>query len=106
MACSIGHRLAAEHRSAVRADGLPDRIVQAVSLLGEWGGFCQSEGRDGKILLRCPDCPLALVVTGHPEVCLVMETVLADLLGVPVQQRCETGPAPKCHFEIQAGGTA
>lgn len=106
MARAIGHRLAAEHRAAVRADALPDRIVQAVSLLGEWGGLCQSEGQDGNVLLSCSDCPLALVAAGHPEVCLLMETALADLLSVPVRQRCQSGPVPKCHFEIQADGTA
>src|SRR5262245_11802829 len=73
---AVGHRLAASQRSAVQADNLPERVAQAVRLLGDWGGFCQSEGQDGKVVLRCSDCPLALVVVGHPEVCRLMETVL------------------------------
>jgi predicted ArsR family transcriptional regulator len=106
MARAVGHRLAAEHRSTVQAQSLPDRIAQAVSLLGEWGGVCQSEGQDGRTVLRCSNCPLALIAVGHPEVCLLMETVLADLLSVPVQQRCRAEPAPQCHFEIRADGTS
>jgi predicted ArsR family transcriptional regulator len=104
MARAVGHRLAAEHRSAVHADNLPDRVAQAVTLLGEWGGLCESEGQDGKVVLRCSDCPLTLVVAGHPEVCRLVETVLSDLLRVPVQQRCQAEPAPQCRFEISAGG--
>lgn len=102
MARTIGHRLATEHRLAVNADNLPDRVAQAVTLLGEWGGFCQSAGQDRMIALRCSACPLALVVVGHPEVCRLVETVLADLLSVPVKQRCRTEPAPQCYFEIGA----
>jgi predicted ArsR family transcriptional regulator len=61
---AVGHRLAEECRAAVRADTLSDRVTQAVALLGEWGGFCTPERQDGKVILRCPDCPLALVVAG------------------------------------------
>jgi predicted ArsR family transcriptional regulator len=102
VARTVGHRLAAEHRSAVGAGNLAERVAQAVKLLGEWGGFCQSAGEDGRIAVRCSACPLALVVGGHPEVCQLVEAVLADLLGVPVQQRCRTDPSPQCHFEIGA----
>ena len=77
------------------------RVAQAVALLGEWGGFCDSERRDGTIALRCPECPLGLVVAGHPEVCRLVETVLADVLGMPVHQRCRMDPAPQCHFEVE-----
>src|SRR5262249_7994149 len=35
VARAVGHRLAAEHRSAVRAENLLGRVAQAVTLLGE-----------------------------------------------------------------------
>src|SRR5205823_4273849 len=100
---AVGHRLAANHRSAIQADNLTDRVSQAAALLGEWGGFCQSETLDGKIVLRCSDCPLALLVADHPEVCRLMEVLLADGLGVPVSHRCRTEAPPQCYFEIEAG---
>jgi predicted ArsR family transcriptional regulator len=96
----IGHRMAAAHRSAVEADKLEDRVAEAIALLGEGGGACESERHDGKLVVRCFDCPLAVAVIGHPELCRLVETMLADLLGVPVQQRCEPEPTPQCYFEI------
>jgi predicted ArsR family transcriptional regulator len=99
---AAGRRLAAAHRGAVRADNVPGRVAQAVALLGEWGGFCESQGQDGKSVLRCSNCPLGLVASAHPEVCHLMEAALADLLGVPVRQHCRVGPSPGCHFEVEA----
>jgi predicted ArsR family transcriptional regulator len=97
---AVGHRLAAEYRPAVRAEKLEDRLAEAIAVLGEGGGACESEQQDGKLLVRCFDCPLAAAVVGHPEVCRLMETMLADLLGVPVQQHCQLEPAVQCCFEI------
>jgi predicted ArsR family transcriptional regulator len=98
---TIGHRMAPSYRPAVAAGHPPDRTDQAIAVLRELGGFCESERQDGKVGLRCFDCPLAPVTLGHPEVCVLVETVLADLLGVPVHQRCQAGPTPKCYFEIE-----
>ena len=100
---TVGHRLAPSYRPAVQASQPRERIEQAISVLRELGGFCKSEEGDGKITLRCFECPLGLAVVGHPEVCQLVETVLADVLGVPVQQRCQTEPVPQCSFEIETG---
>jgi len=40
------------------------------------------------------------VVLEHPEVCRLAETLLTELVGVPVQEYCErTSPAP-CRFVV------
>src|SRR5205807_1590917 len=96
MVRTIGHRLAPSYIPAVQAARRRDRIGQAVNVLRELGGFCEQAGQDGKAILRCFDCPLAVAVADHPEVCRLMETVLSDLLGVPVHQRCRTDPPPQC----------
>ena len=98
---AVGHRLAANYRPAVQAVQPQDRIAHALSVLRELGGFCQQKGENGKILLRCYECPVAVAVVGHPEVCRLVETVLADALGVSVHARCQTDPSPQCHFEIE-----
>ena len=59
--------------------------------------------KNGTLLLGCVDCPLATDANGYPELCRLTETVLADVLGVPVRQQCRTAP-PQCHFEIAASG--
>src|SRR5262249_48006338 len=100
MARTVGHRMAPNYRPVVQAGRPPDRGEQAVTVLRELGGFCEAERQDGKIVLRCFECPLAPVVEGHPEVCHLVETVLADVLGVPVRQRCRAEPSPQCFFEV------
>jgi len=100
---TVGHRLAPSYRPAVPAEQPQKRVEQAISVLRELGGFCKSEGGNGKITLRCFECPLGLVVMGHPEVCQLVEALLADVLDLPVQQRCQTEPAPQCYFEIERG---
>jgi predicted ArsR family transcriptional regulator len=97
---AAGHRMAPNYRTPVRAGRTRDRVEQALTVLRELGGYCESERQDGKVALRCFDCALAPVVEGHPEVCRLVETVLADVLGVPVHQHCRTGPPPQCYFEI------
>jgi predicted ArsR family transcriptional regulator len=96
----VGHRMAESHRSAVQAEKLEDRVAEAAMLLGEWGGACEPESGNGKLVIHCIDCPLAVAAAGHPEVCDLIETMLADLLNAPVQQRCQSEPSPQCRFEI------
>jgi predicted ArsR family transcriptional regulator len=98
---SVGHRLAPGYRTVVQAQSAS--IDQAIALLRELGGFCEQQGGNGRVVLRCFDCPLAVAAAGHPEVCNLVETVLADVLGVPVQQRCQMDPSPQCSFEIETG---
>jgi predicted ArsR family transcriptional regulator len=103
MVRTVGHRLAANYRPAAPARRAHEYVSQAASVLRELGGFCEGERQNGKVVLRCFECPLAVAVASHPEVCGMMETLLADVLGVPVRQRCQTGPPPQCRFEIEAG---
>src|SRR3954452_22838926 len=98
---TVGHRMAAEYRPAVPADGLRERAESAVSVLGSLGGLAELEGGDGKFLIRSFDCPLAVAAAGHPEICRLVETLLADVIGATVHQRCQTEPSPQCYFEVR-----
>ena len=104
IARTVGHRLAPIYRPAVQASQSQDHIEQAIALLRELGGFCERHEGNEKVALRCFECPFAEAVVGHPEVCLLVETLLTDVLGVPAHQRCELEPSPRCRFEIEAGG--
>jgi predicted ArsR family transcriptional regulator len=102
---AVGRRVAEDHRSAVQADKLRDRVAQAVTVLREWGGLAEPDEDDGNLVIRCYDCPLAVAVVGHPEVCRLVETMLGELLGARVQQRCQVDPAPQCYFEVGVADT-
>jgi predicted ArsR family transcriptional regulator len=99
---AVGHRMAAAYRPAAQTDEFSDRVGQAITVLGELGGLAGLEEGDGKLVIRSFDCPLAVAVAGHPEVCRLVETLLTDIIGVPVRQHCRREPAPRCYFEVAA----
>ena len=76
-------------------------------VLNGLGGLAELEEHDGGFVVRGYSCPLAGVTPAHPEVCRLAETLIAELAGVPVQERCDRGERPRCCFEIaSAGGIA
>ena len=95
---SVGRRLAQEHSK--RADGAHARLESAVEALNELGGLAELEGRDGAVVIRGYSCPLSGVTPDHPEVCRMAETLISEVAGVPVNERCERGERPRCCFEI------
>jgi predicted ArsR family transcriptional regulator len=95
---SVGRRLAGEH--STRVDGAHTRLESAVEVLNELGGLAELEERDGAVIIRGYSCPLAGVTPDHPEVCRMAETLIAELAGVPVHERCDRGERPRCCFEI------
>src|SRR3954447_9675356 len=97
---TVGHRMADGHRPAGPVDGLRERAELAVTVLGTLGGLAELEGGDGKLVVRSFDCPLAVAAAGHPEVCRPAGTLLADVIGAAVHQRCQTEPVPRCYFEV------
>ena len=103
---AVGHRVAEEYRPAVPAGGLRERAELAVKVLVSLGGLPElEEAGDGKFAIRSFDCPLAMAVAHHPEVCRLVETLLADVIGAAVRQRCQREPALQCCFEIGATET-
>ena len=94
----VGRRLAAER--ALSASDMAARIDAAAGVLNELGGLVEVEADDGTFLVRSYSCPLAAVVPGHPEVCRLMETLLSELVGVPVRERCDRNGPLRCAFEV------
>jgi predicted ArsR family transcriptional regulator len=95
---SVGRRLAGEH--STRADGAHARLETAVEVLNELGGLAELEERDGAVVIQGYSCPLAGVTPDHPEVCRMAETLIAEVVRMPVQERCDRGKRPRCCFEI------
>jgi predicted ArsR family transcriptional regulator len=76
------------------------RLEAAVGVLNELGGLAQLEERDGAYLIQGYSCPLAALTPEHPEVCRMAETMLTEVAGVSVYERCDRGERPRCCFEV------
>ena len=94
----VGRRMA-EGRGPLQ-DGVWTRTEEAVAVLNELGGLAELEERDGGLVIRGYGCPLAALTPDHPEACRMVETLIAELAGVSVRERCERGAKPRCCFEV------
>lgn len=99
---TVGRRLASGFRHAVRGVRLRHRIPEVLAVLQEIGGLAEMEEREGKLCIRGLDCPLGGAVTPHRQACRMAEAMLAELLGVPVHERCQVEGQIRCQFEIIA----
>ena len=99
---AAGRRMA-EERAIPSGGDLRGRLEAVVNVLGELGGLAELEEHDGGLVVRSYGCPLSAVVPGHPEVCRLVETLLGELAGVPVRERCDRGKSPRCRFEVVKG---
>lgn len=94
----VGHRIAAANSAGER--DFPQRLDAALAILGNLGGLAEAEVSEGGVVIQGYSCPLAAAVEGNPDACLMAETLLSDLIGVPVHQVCDHGPPPRCRFEV------
>jgi len=93
-----GRRMA--EARGIPVGGGPTRLEAAVGMLNELGGLAEIEERDGGLMIRGYSCPLAGVTPDHPEVCRMVEALIAELAGVPVHERCDRTTKPRCCFEV------
>jgi predicted ArsR family transcriptional regulator len=97
----VGRKLASSHLERSSKRSRRDRIKVALELLKELGGSARFENRDGKDFIYGPHgCPLAAVTGNHPDACLIIESLLSEIVGVPTRKCCEYGQTPRCCFEL------
>ncbi len=97
----VGRHLAAAHAPADEA-AFKARLDEAMKVLENLGGQARVTKENGRLLIRGTGCPLAAVTANHVEVCGMLETLLAQIIGVPVRQTCARESSPQCCFEVQA----
>ncbi len=95
---ATGRRLAARWKTL--SGNSNTRLEAAVEILNELGGMAELEQHNGVSCIWSSSCPLAAVVPDHPAACRLAETLVTEMVGAPVQERCEKGDAPRCHFEV------
>lgn len=96
-----GRRLA--DAAGGRATGsLYDRASAAASFLNSLGGSVQVEDRREGVTLQGSACPLATAVSGNPNTCLAVESMVGEIMGASVQERCEhSGGRHRCCFMVK-----
>ena len=94
----VGRAVAAD---APEAHDLDSRLKIAVKVLETIGGAAEIERDGDRIMIAATGCPLAAAVTVHPEVCRLAETLVAEIVKVPVEEKCDREGRPKCRFEIK-----
>jgi Predicted transcriptional regulator len=99
----VGHRLA----ESSKTDGasLPARVDQASRVLNELGGVTTVERTEGGrgLTIRGCGCPLSAAVCEREEVCLAVQTMLSEITGAEVRERCDrSSERPCCAFEVSS----
>ncbi len=84
---------------------LASRAQRALQVLEAIGGSAQIEQHEDRVVIQGNGCPLAAAVAVHPEVCQLAETLVAEIVKAPVEERCDRTARPQCRFEIEAGVT-
>ncbi len=95
-----GRAVAEDHLDQVRGRSRHERIETALRVLSDLGGLATLSEIDGKQFIRGNGCPLAAVTASHPEACLIVESLLSKIIGVPAKKCCEYNGAPRCCFAL------
>ncbi|MFL5487352.1 MAG: helix-turn-helix transcriptional regulator [Gemmatimonadaceae bacterium] len=98
---SVGKRLASGF--VAPSGALSTRVTAASDLLNALGGVTsvQKSGQAYQIVGRA--CPLSGAVEADHCVCAAVTSLVAEVVGADVTERCDRSGRPKCCFEISSG---
>jgi predicted ArsR family transcriptional regulator len=98
-----GRALAAEFARPSRAaeQSLSARVESVSELLNtELGAITEVVREDGGLVIRGAGCPLSALTGKHRAVCLAIESMVKDIVGVPVRECCDRTDRPRCCFYV------
>jgi predicted ArsR family transcriptional regulator len=98
---AAGRAVAQEHLVELKGKTREQRIGAALRILKDLGGAATFREEAGKHFIYGNGCPIAAATANHPEACLLAESLLTNIIGSPVKERCIRGPAPSCCFEVK-----
>ena len=93
----VGRAMATD---APEGGSLQSRVQTAVKMLEAIGGSAEIVEQGDITVIKGNGCPLAAAVSMHPEVCRLAETLVAEIVKVPVREVCNREGRPQCRFEI------
>jgi predicted ArsR family transcriptional regulator len=79
---------------------LETRAGKGLRALEAIGGSARVEKEKGRLFIRGGSCPLSTAVAEHPEVCQLAESLLSEIIGAEVQEKCDREGSPRCSFEL------
>ncbi len=98
---AAGRTVAYEHLRELHGKTREQRIDAALGILKELGGAASFREEDGKHFIYGNGCPIAAATANHPDACLLAESLLTEIIGSPVKERCIRGPTPSCRFQVK-----
>jgi predicted ArsR family transcriptional regulator len=93
---TVGRRIASEQPPA--GVSLESRLDLAAHLLTDLGGLAEYEVTEDQIVIRGYSCPLAAVAPDHPAACHLAESLVSEIIGVPMHEECAREGRPRCTF--------
>jgi predicted ArsR family transcriptional regulator len=96
----IGKRLASA--SPGTAASLSARVTSASNLLNSLGGVTVVEKKAGNFHIVGRACPLSRAVETDHCVCAAVTSLVAEVVGANVTERCDRSGRPRCCFEISS----
>lgn len=100
--------LAADYASDLELGELPieERLNIVQDLLGSEGFTMEWEHKDDGYHIREVSCPYYHVGQSHPEVCAVDETLISNVLSVPIEKvKCILDGDSQCTYVVPAPST-
>ncbi|MGB7208279.1 MAG: ArsR family transcriptional regulator [Pyrinomonadaceae bacterium] len=95
----VGKDIADSSQSRNGAD-LDARLDETLKTLELLGGAAKVVRENGTVTIQSESCPFNEVVSEHPEVCKVAESMIEEIVGTRVKEACHRNGSPKCCFEI------
>jgi predicted ArsR family transcriptional regulator len=93
---TVGRRIAAKWK--IQPGDLRMRLEAAIEVLNELGGMAELEIKEENYTIRGYSCPLSAIVPGHPEICHLTETLLTEIVDIPIKEQCERNGKVRCCF--------
>jgi len=96
----VGKRLARSFKDS--SGPLSSRVASASEMLNALGGITTVEKSGGNYRIVGRACPLARAVEADHCVCAAVTSLVAEVVGAEVSERCDRSGRPKCCFEISS----
>ncbi len=97
----VGRHLAAPYLQSMKGLSVRQRAKKTLQIIEDFGGLADVERRDSQAFVIGFGCPFAEIVNSHPKLCVVVRTLVGELLGQGVQEQCQRGERPRCCFLVE-----